>query len=130
MTYYHGGVPGLRLGDELLPPSITGHFGLNSASDISREMGATHVAKDRVFLATTLEIAEMFAAMYPELTGGWVYECDPVGTVELDPDYFGPDGESVQVERAVVTKVRGPMAPALVDIYRRGVFAAFAPELA
>lgn len=123
MAYYHGGVPGLRLGDELLPPSRTG---ARSVADIAREMameGSEVTSNDHVFLGTTVEVAVLFAALYPALHGGWVYECEPIGPIAPDPDYRGGDGLSVQAASAVVTRVIGPLAKTEVAGIRRSMFA-------
>ena len=119
MTYYHGGVPGLVLGASILPPSRTGCR--DSAKAIVTEYGMDggHVRDDVVFLGT-LEIAELFAAMYPDVAGGWVYEVDPVGLVAPDPDYHGPDpDESVQCPSAVIVRVVGPLSREYVAMVRR-----------
>lgn len=115
MTYYHGGKPGLRVGDEILPPSVTGRT--DSTASIAKSAGlegAEHVRDDRVYLGTTPEVALLFAAMYPTKSGGWVYEVIPKGPVEPDPDYSGPSGESVQCPRATILRVVGPITADLV----------------
>lgn len=115
MTYFHGGVPGLRLGDQLLPPTVTG---VRAAVDFAADLpGAGAVRRDRVYLATTELMASIFAAMHP--AGGWLYEVDPVGEIEPDPDWFGEPGESVEVGSAIVVRVIGPLAPEDVVRIRR-----------
>lgn len=118
-AYFHGGIPGLAIGSDLLPPSVTGRT--DSTAKIARDHFDTdYVREDRVFLGRTVEIASLYAAMYPDPDGGWVYECEPVGAVELDPDYTGDDpSDSVQVERAVVVRVIGPLPRALVEGVRQ-----------
>lgn len=118
MTYFHGGVPGLALGDSLLPPSVTGRPD-GSVSIIERHgLDGAHVRGDRVFLGT-LEVAYLFAAMYPLPEGGWIYEVDPVGDVEPDPDYTGGADESVQCPSAVIVRVVGPLPRATVHTVRQ-----------
>lgn len=119
MTYYHGGIPGLRIGDEVLPPTRTGMP--NSAARIVAEydLDGPHVRDDVVFLASTEVMAAMFAAMYPAPTGGWIYECEAREPVEDDPDYRGPSGESVQAPSALIVRVVGPLAQSDVNDIRR-----------
>lgn len=127
MTYYHGGVPGLSLGEQLLPPSRTGRT--DSAARIVAEhgLGADYVREDVVFLGATLDIANLYAAMYPAASGGWVYEVEPAEPVEPDPDYSGDDPmESVQCPSATIVRVLGPLPPAFVGRVRDALMGASA----
>lgn len=126
MTYYHGGVPGLRLGDELLPPSVTGRQ--DSAARIAREqLDTDYVREDRVYLGRTVDIASLYAAMYPLAEGGWLYEVKPSDDMEPDPDYIGDDPmDSVQCSRATIVRVIGPLAQPFVDSVRSAVMAGVA----
>jgi hypothetical protein len=120
VTYYHGGVPGLTVGDELLPPSRSGRTdSLASIAAANRIEGSAVMRDDRVFLGTLYEIGLLYAAMYPTLSGGWVYECEPVGPVEPDPDYRGDPSESVQCASAIVTRVLGRLSPSQVRSIRK-----------
>lgn len=113
-SYYHGGPPGLHVGDLILPPSETG---VPSCS----EFGAAAVHRnDRVYLCTDINGAYLFAAMHPSGKGR-VYEVEPIGGVEPDPDYNGPPGESVQVPRARIVRVI-PLGRQDRDAIRRAVF--------
>jgi len=116
-AYYHGGAPGLRLGQDLLPPTATGH---RAAVDYVRPgtPGAELVRRDRVYFTEDPMVADLFAALYPAALGGWVYEVDPVGLVEPDPDYRGPGGGSLQAPMAVVVRVLGPLRPAIRNAIR------------
>jgi hypothetical protein len=97
-VYYHGGKPGLKRGMFVLPPTITG---ARSASDY----GAAHVhRRDRVYIATSPEAAAIWAALHPS-DHGTVYQVEPDGALEPDPDWDGDDGVSWQCERARVVKV-------------------------
>jgi hypothetical protein len=126
MTYYHGGIPGLALGDEVLPPSVTGMQ--DSASRISREeFGVEYVRLDRVFLGASVDIASLYAAMYPARDGGWVYEVEPCGPLEPDPDYRGENPmDSVQAPSATIVRVLGPLAPDAVRAVRRALLGSLA----
>lgn len=106
-TYYHGGVPGLSAGDLLLPPAETGE---RSQADL----GNGKCRRDRVYLTTVPVVASMMAAAWRIDTAdvsGDVYEVEPLGEVEPDPDYSGPAGESVQVPRALVIRLVKMGAP-------------------
>jgi rifampin ADP-ribosylating transferase len=96
--YFHGGVPGLKPGCIILPPTITK---VRSCSDY----GAAGVhRRDRVYLCTEPEGALIYAVMHPSRKGV-VYQVQPIGEVEPDPDWTGTEGVSVQVERARVIRV-------------------------
>lgn len=96
--YFHGGVPGLTPGCMILPPTMTK---VRSCS----EFGAAGVhRRDRVYLCTEPEGALIYAVMHPS-GKGLVYQVQPVGAIEPDPDWTGPAGISVQVERARVIRV-------------------------
>jgi hypothetical protein len=75
--YFHGGNRGLRVGDYILPPSVTGR---DSASDFG-----AHIVhrKDRVYVSTRQIDAQFFAAASQEPV---VYEVEPEGELAPDPD--------------------------------------------
>lgn len=106
--YYHGGKPGRKRGEFLLPPSKTK---VKSCS----EYGAAGVhRRDRVYVTTNPTAALMFAAAWP---GGVVYEVAPVGIVSADPDCDLP-GLSFECERARVLHVRKPTNKMIDDARR------------
>ncbi|MHA3838265.1 hypothetical protein ACXR8F_21335 [Terrabacter sp. AAH1] len=104
---YHGGAPGRRPGELLLPPSVTG---LNATlRDQSRAQGLRNITQrhDRVYVTSHRELARAFAGGWKDSVGrigrGSLYrveaeECDP------DPDLPGL-GISFQTPQAVVTGV-------------------------
>ena len=94
-TYFHGGPAGVQRGAFLLPPTITKrkHCSLYGAAGIHRT--------DRVYITTDRTAALLFAASWPK---GVVYECEPIGDVEPDPDCSVP-GLSYQCEKARVRRV-------------------------
>jgi hypothetical protein len=98
--FYHGGVRRLHRGGVLLPPCRTG-------APSSSEYGAAHVhRRDRVYLTPVLEHARFFALLAPPRGCGDVYEVEPLGELEPDPDYQGPpEGASVAVPMARVVRV-------------------------
>lgn len=110
-TYFHGGRPGLKPGAFLLPPCVT------NAPSLS-DYGADEVhRKDRVYVTTNKTVALLFAA---GVIGGVIYECDPVGDLEPDPDCSMPD-ISWQCDKAVVIRVIKPKAKD-VEMVRAALF--------
>jgi len=98
LRYYHGGVPNLRIGNMILPPTITGAA---SCSDF----GANSVhRRDRVYVCDRKEGAMLFAAGHPS-GNGCVYEVEPLGDLTQDPDVTDIDGFSYECERARVLRV-------------------------
>lgn len=91
---YHGGRPGIQRGAFLLPPSITK---VKSCSDYG--MDGVH-RRDRVYVTTDRAAALMYAATVKR---GVIYEVEPVGQVEPDPDCTAP-GLSFQCEKARVLR--------------------------
>lgn len=96
--YYHGGSPGIKCGEFILPPTATGAKSL-------ADYGAEGVCRrDRVYITTIYEAAVMFAA---GIKDGMVYECVPSGILEPDPDCIDP-GVSFQCEKAMVIRCIKP----------------------
>ncbi len=102
VKFYHGGPPGLRVGDRILPPSVTGvpsckSFGAAAGLDTSV------IRTDRVYLTSHPVAARMFAGMHPSYRG-CVYQVTPEGQVDPDPDCKDP-GLSWEAPSAVVVAV-------------------------
>jgi len=95
--YYHGGFGKLRVGDQVRPAIETG---VRSASDYGAE--GVH-RRDRVYLTTNPDAALIFAALSP-CRCGTVYEVEPIGVLEHDPD-CSELGLSYQCERAIVKSI-------------------------
>jgi len=96
--YYHGGRRGLT---HLLPPSKTEQ---PCANDYVGRVNPMLARKDRVYITTDMDCALLFAAFDPS-GKGVVYEVEPVGEVEIDPDYLGEDKISFQCGEAKVIRV-------------------------
>lgn len=124
-AYYHGGIPGLHIGQYILPPYETG---AQSVADVvgappneQAEIERVH-RRDRVYITTERGTAELWASLYPGGTpvrGGDVYRVVPEGDVDPDPDWRGEPGVSVCAPRArivgiVATGVRRSLAGRLV----------------
>lgn len=104
MTLYHGGPPRLK---EILPPDLTGVLSTRNVDfpDEAMRAEAERVTRtDRVYLTSDPDEASIFAAFNPSGERGWVYEVEPVGTAEPDPDYTGP-ATVVHASRARVKRV-------------------------
>ncbi len=103
--YYHGGRRCIARDKRVLPPARTGVQSSANTSDAesNAKMAKVHRA-DRVYLTTDLGAARVFAAM-AEPGGGHVYEVEPTGPVERDPDYLPDDGGSVCCSSARVVRV-------------------------
>ncbi len=94
--YFHGGIPGLEVGEHILPPSKTHTRNtLQGYGSVGR--------KDMVYLTTELASARMFAAGHPS-GRGCVYEVKPDGALYQDPDCNEP-GLSFMCERATIVRV-------------------------
>ncbi|MDX3575932.1 hypothetical protein [Streptomyces sp. FL07-04A] len=102
--YFHGGYPGLKPGDLILPPDQTGTEHRLSAT--SAELGApAHATRtDVVYLTTGRDIAKVYAAFYPD---GALYEVQPDGDLHPDPDCTVP-GVSYQAPAARILRVTDP----------------------
>lgn len=96
---YHGGVPGMKAGDKILPPKVTGASNL---LQYAREIDPDGAQRDdRVYLTTESDMAALFASVFP---GGDVYEVQPNETLEDDPDCLEP-GISFQCASATIINV-------------------------
>lgn len=97
--FFHGGFPGLAVGDWLLPPEETG-----TGRRLSRypEEAGWCARLDVVYLSVHQQQARVFAGLYPD---GAVYRVEPEpGVVPVqDPD--APLGCAVMVPRARVVEV-------------------------
>jgi hypothetical protein len=111
-AYWHGGAPGLEVGDYILPPCVTRTCFTLSAYFGEEESRAGY-QPTRVYLTSEHEVAELFAAMYPG--GGWVYRVAPEGQLEQDPD-VAAHGMSWACERARIVEVVPLSADRVVDI--------------
>lgn len=94
---YHGGARRLDRVGLILPPARTG---ARSLADFG---GAGVTRRDRVYLTADLDVAQMYALMVGR---GDVYEVEPLGPLERDPDYLGPaDTPSFETPMARILRV-------------------------
>jgi len=97
--YYHGGVRGLKQGDKILPPSVTGN---STLLQFAREIAPTGPQReDRVYITTDKKAARLYASVMPR---GDVYEVIPDGELEDDPDCVVA-GLSYQCQSATIKRV-------------------------
>lgn len=98
-SYYHGGVRRLKVGDRILPPKNTG-------APSTARFGAAAVCRlDRVYMTSDQRAAGLYALLAPPRGRGWVYEVEPLGLIEPDPDWLGNPGVSVCAPAARVLNI-------------------------
>ncbi|NKI17399.1 hypothetical protein HCU74_08215 [Spongiibacter sp. KMU-166] len=90
--YYHGGRGGMRKGQFVLPPDVTG---AKSTAKFGNYMCDT----SQVYVTT--EFTD--AAMYAVGVGGDIYEVEPIGELQEDPDCNRP-GISFSCTKAKILK--------------------------
>lgn len=81
MKLYHGGVPGLKPGDRLLPAVVTGAPSLHPYGSVGRT--------DMVYVTSVEQEARIFAATHPS-GKGCLYEVTANGDLYDDPDCLEP----------------------------------------
>lgn len=96
--FFHGGVPGLYPGNEILPATTTG--AISTAAH-----GNKLCDPSRVYVTEDLRIASIMAGTWRARGGrpGDVYEVESYGELEPDPD--ARDGGSWSCERALILRV-------------------------
>lgn len=99
MICYHGGPPGLKVGQRILPARVTG---VRSTA----EYGAAGICDpNKVYVTTDPLAAAIFASMHPS-GDGRVYKVETIGAVTHDPD-CNEDGLSYVCEAArIVGRVK------------------------
>jgi hypothetical protein len=111
--WYHGGVPGLKRGQKILPPSVTGAISvsdkvIDAPDDMRRKVEKVH-DQNVVYLAADIVNATFWASLHPAYggrnRGGDLYEVTPDGPVAPDPDYLAGDGGSVTCSSATIVRV-------------------------
>jgi hypothetical protein len=108
LVLWHGGAPGLKPGDFILPAIERQQLGrFDFISDTLDRLGQRVARRDRVYVTPSLRFAMRWAMLR---TGevGHAYEVEPIGALEIDPDYIALPGFSYQCERARVLAVVVP----------------------
>lgn len=103
--YFHGGAPGLKPGDLILPPDTTGTNHRLSAIAAEHDGPTYSTRTDIVYVTTGRDVARAFAAFYPD---GALYRVEPHGQLEPDPDCDLP-GLSWQCPSARIAAVVDPV---------------------
>lgn len=99
MTFWHGGIGGLQVGDLILPPTMT-------RSRLSTSQLMDEARPDRVYIATDREVARTFAAiLFEQLSAGDLYQVQPMGEIRTDPDYPDCSFEARQARILAVDEV-------------------------
>lgn len=105
---YHGGAPGRRRGDLLLPPSKTGLTRTTRTESVRAGFGNVTQRNDRVYVTTDRELAHACAGVWTadgvSVGGGVLYRVQAFGDLEPDEDLPGL-GISFQLPGAVVLAV-------------------------
>lgn len=106
---WHGGAPGRRVGDLILPPDITGLK--RTLADETRDQGIAGVAqrRDRIYVTTRRDVAKAFAGKWPNpLTGGLgygsLYQVEVQGDLNPDDDLLSLEG-FFEADQAIVLSV-------------------------
>ena len=116
--YFHGGNRGLKVGDDILPPS-------NTDQELASDFGAEAVhRKDRVYVSKGQSHAEFFASGRPNPV---VYEVEPEGELVPDPDCIS--GVSFACPKAKVIAIH-EISVETIEKYRKMMLAAPAPRKA
>lgn len=99
MSFWHGGISGLQVGDLILPPTAT-------RSGISTSQLMDEARPDRVYIATDRELARTFAAIiFEHLGAGDLYRVQPIGEIRTDPDYPACSFEARQARILAVDEI-------------------------
>lgn len=110
-SWFHGGYPGLEVGEFIDCPDVTAAE--NTLSAYATAAGAPHGTRnDVVYLTDRQDTARAYAAMFPD---GALYRVEPVDVVGPDPD---APTEAIMCRRAQIVEV----------VRERVVFAHRTPE--
>jgi hypothetical protein len=112
VRWYHGGFPGLKRGQQILPPSVTGTISVADKSlgdDSLRERVVKVHDPALIYLTRDVADARFWASLAPahggKNRGGDVYEVTPDGPLVPDPDYLPKDGKSMACSSATITRI-------------------------
>lgn len=107
---WHGGAPGRRPGEALLPPSVTGLQ--RTSAVLSLQAGQRQIAhrSDRVYVTTSRDLARVWAGQWSNEEGrvgyGWLYRVRADhAQLEPDDDLLSLPGLSFQTPIAYVESV-------------------------
>lgn len=108
--FYHGGAPGLKVGDVILPRNLHSIWSQVPVEWNGRPASDIGDAGDTVSLTTDFQVASGYAGEYLHYDGrhidGQVYEVTPIGKIQIDPDWPCTYPTIARCENgALVTKV-------------------------
>jgi hypothetical protein len=113
LRWYHGGFPGLKRGQQILPPSATGAISvadkaIGAPDDMREQIGKVH-DPDLVYLSQDIADARLWASLAPAYggknRGGDLYEVRPDGPLVPDPDYLPQDGKAMACRSATIVRI-------------------------
>jgi hypothetical protein len=133
VAFFHGGAPGLTVGDKILPFSVTGtERVMTRFVHGTPEFDRLQVeCRDHVYFTPAQDLAEDYAAVQPD---GSLYQVRPDGEFEADPDCGVPGlawrctsativavpAEVVRLQRALtVTQIEALYGPAPLRAWLR-----------
>lgn len=107
---WHGGAPGRKQGERLLPPAVTGLQRTSTSLSIAAGLDSIAHRRDRVYLTVDRELARVWAGQWISVEGrvghGWLYRVSAeVELLEPDADLLSLPGLSFQAPEAVVDRV-------------------------
>lgn len=91
-TFWHGGAPGLQIGEVLLTAQAAVVAGrVDTAHALQRGYADGTTDRRRVYFTTDREMARGYCGLYKvdAETSGALYRVQPIGAVEVDPDFEG-----------------------------------------
>ncbi|TVU64850.1 hypothetical protein FQP90_07305 [Paenarthrobacter nitroguajacolicus] len=111
---FHGGAPGLKVGDRVLPPTETRVKSQALAASLELGFGKIAQQLDKVYMTTDVKLARAYAGMWTDPAsasspagGGVVYRVEVEdGTLEADKDLLSSPGVSYQASSAVVVDIQ------------------------
>lgn len=111
---FHGGAPGLKVGDKVLPPTETGVKSQTLAASLGLGFGKIAQQLDKVYMTTDVMLAKVYAGTWTDPAsakavagGGVVYQVEVQdGTLQADRDLLSSPGVSYQASSAVVVDIQ------------------------
>lgn len=106
--YWHGGAPGLNVGDDLVPATALDHLPVLYADpDYGSDPAYVYVSTSQTL---AMGCAAQWGSHFGDRVAGDLYQVEPKGALEVDPDYAHVPDLSWRCQRA-----------AIVAVYRRSV---------